>query len=520
MRDSHSKDHDKFSKLDDPPNSRLFVAQIKDISEEELREAFGHYGEVEDVWICKDKHTGEPKNIAFIKFTKTSDAARAMEGLNGQVLDGHSKPIKVTVALSRDQPNLMGKSDDMERLLRLFIVVPKSIGEDDINAEFKKYGDIDYISVIRDRETKESKGYAFVKYKKVSHAATAFEECNRSYKAVFARPKEQDFQKKSNHHDRYMDPFDRPYNSMQSNSFNSMQQPSPPPFMDMASHSRQGYPGPSTMDLINNYSGRLDTARLTALVSTQLSEDQVERLFDLVPGLKICRFVNESTNYNRTPLLRRVLLEYASPNAASYALEKLHGFEYPPGKKIVVKSEYDGSDGLLGGVSGKRDAMGLVAAKSAPEITQELATLTKALAEATNMIKLQVGGALAGASRMGPGQGSDNYDPSLCSVRLPPPQPLARVESKTVERLFIVGQPSMPSRNALWDVFGRFGDLVDVYIINGKNCGFVNYAKKESAERAMEMLHGADVCQMRLKVSLADPPKNDSRKRLKMDPGN
>lgn len=40
--------------------------------------------------------------------------------------------------------------------------------------------------------------------------------------------------------------------------------------------------------------------------------------------------------------------------------------------------------------------MGLVAtAKSAPEITQELATLTKALAEATNMIKLQVGGKLS-----------------------------------------------------------------------------------------------------------------------------
>lgn len=65
MRDSYSKDHDKFSKLDDPPNSRLFVAQIKDVSEEELRESFGQYGEVEDVWICKDKHTGEPKSKSF-----------------------------------------------------------------------------------------------------------------------------------------------------------------------------------------------------------------------------------------------------------------------------------------------------------------------------------------------------------------------------------------------------------------------------------------------------------------------
>lgn len=41
------------------------------------------------------------------------------------------------------------------------------------------------------------------------------------------------------------------------------------------------------------------------------------------------------------PLLRRVMLEYGSREAASYALDKLHGFEYPPGKKIVVKTEYE-----------------------------------------------------------------------------------------------------------------------------------------------------------------------------------
>lgn len=35
------------------------------------------------------------------------------------------------------------------------------------------------------------------------------------------------------------------------------------------------------------------------------------------------------------------MLEYGSREAASYALDKLHGFEYPPGKKIVVKTEYE-----------------------------------------------------------------------------------------------------------------------------------------------------------------------------------
>lgn len=42
-------------------------------------------------------------------------------------------------------------------------------------------------------------------------------------------------------------------------------------------------------------------------------------------------------------------------------------------------------------ISGKRDSMGL---PTAPGLTQELASITKALAEATKMIKLQVGGVL------------------------------------------------------------------------------------------------------------------------------
>lgn len=60
MRDNYARD-DKQSKHDEPPHSRLFVAHTKRVSDEELREAFGKYGTLEDVWICKDRNTGEPK---------------------------------------------------------------------------------------------------------------------------------------------------------------------------------------------------------------------------------------------------------------------------------------------------------------------------------------------------------------------------------------------------------------------------------------------------------------------------
>jgi hypothetical protein len=40
---------------------------------------------------------------------------------------------------------------------------------------------------------------------------------------------------------------------------------------------------------------------------------------------------------------------------------------------------------------------------------------------------------------------------------------------------------------AMRDVFGRFGNLIDVYMLSGKICGYAKYAIKESAEQAIQV---------------------------------
>ena len=52
--------------------------------------------------------------------------------------------------------------------------------ESEVTEHFKQFGDIDYVSVVRDRHTKESKGFAYIKFHRMSHAAKAFEDCDRS----------------------------------------------------------------------------------------------------------------------------------------------------------------------------------------------------------------------------------------------------------------------------------------------------------------------------------------------------
>jgi RNA recognition motif-containing protein len=58
------------------------------------------------------------------------------------------------------------KSREDEKALRLFIITPKGFTESDLREEFGKYGEIDDINIIRDRKTREGKGFAYIKFKK------------------------------------------------------------------------------------------------------------------------------------------------------------------------------------------------------------------------------------------------------------------------------------------------------------------------------------------------------------------
>lgn len=64
MRDYMGSDggrYNKESKYGDPPNSRLFIVCGKSITEDDFRESFSKYGTVTEVWMVKDRATGEPK---------------------------------------------------------------------------------------------------------------------------------------------------------------------------------------------------------------------------------------------------------------------------------------------------------------------------------------------------------------------------------------------------------------------------------------------------------------------------
>lgn len=69
----------------------IFVENLNvKTTKEELRKLFETYGKVEHVNIITDRETGLPRGFAFVEMTNESEAARAIEALNGSVLRGRS----------------------------------------------------------------------------------------------------------------------------------------------------------------------------------------------------------------------------------------------------------------------------------------------------------------------------------------------------------------------------------------------------------------------------------------------
>ena len=614
------------TKYDDPPNSRLFIVCGKQIDEEQFKEAFGVYGKIEEVWLLKDRNTKIPKGIAYIKFSKTSEAATAMEEMNGRCIASCPRPLKVLIAHARDQGSKRELNEE-ERLLRLFVVVPKNIKESELEDHFGQFGDIDYVSIVKDRSTKESKGFAYIKYHRMSHAAKAFEDCERSYKPVFAdpKPKQGDYRGQTDINRNHAGNVHGGSHGTGGRSLSSNERGYRP------GGGGEGGPGSTTSGSTNaslpcdpyislhdhGVSGDVGgDCRLVANVSSSIVYDLVWRLFDLVPGLEHCERVGPSVGDVKSNKLTSYQMLYNNSQSAVYARDKLNGFEYPPGQRVSVmmigsgipgryrqpgapSSNYPGHVGLppppsipipppnnsssymnslhtpasststppaisRGVLNAAQNAAvnaqaQLHSAANARTLQNEhlVANLTETIANATALLQA------AGYTSSGPptnvfpsssaphsvlpnqqhrvdhGTASHpavpstlpnavdmggSYDPSYCSVKLPAPHPLAPIDSPVAERLFIVCTPIPPPLYALKDVFGRFGNLIDIYVLNHKTCGYAKYAAIESAEAAVKSLHGQDVCGSRLKVMLADPQDKSSnggdgggRKRAKFE---
>ena len=80
----------------------IYVGNLShEATEENLKEAFEAYGEVNTVKVIKDNYTGRSKGFGFVEMPAKAEAQSAIEGLNGKDLKGRS--LNVSEARPRSE---------------------------------------------------------------------------------------------------------------------------------------------------------------------------------------------------------------------------------------------------------------------------------------------------------------------------------------------------------------------------------------------------------------------------------
>ncbi len=81
-------------------SKKLFVGGLSwNTTEDDLRESFSKFGEIEDVKILFDRDTGKSRGFGFITFNEDESADNAISEMNGSELDGRT--IKVDNAIEK-----------------------------------------------------------------------------------------------------------------------------------------------------------------------------------------------------------------------------------------------------------------------------------------------------------------------------------------------------------------------------------------------------------------------------------
>ncbi|XP_049289778.1 RNA-binding protein 45-like isoform X1 [Anopheles funestus] len=299
---------------EEPPMSRLFIICGKQITNEQLIKHFESDGLIEECVVITDRKTGQGKGVAYVKFSKTSSAARGLLK-NGTIVEGDKRPIKVMISASYNRGKHSDTTADVNEnhFLRLFAIVPSSRTEEQLKVEFGCHGTVTQIRLVADKKN-DKQCAAYIKFNTFLETALAIENCNPQYKAKFCVPRK---------HER--EPKGQPTKS--------------DPINRKRTHSPDRMP-----------SVRSDT-KLVVICSSQLNQDRLWRLFDICPGMKYCNIITASKfMFGTVDFITLAFLfvdeinvtaaaVYSSREEAQRAVDKIHGLEYPIGERIIVQFE-------------------------------------------------------------------------------------------------------------------------------------------------------------------------------------
>jgi len=88
---------------------KLYVGNLAySIRDNDLEQAFGQYGAVASAKVMMERDTGRSKGFGFVEMGTDAEALAAIEGLNGQALDGRSLTVNEARPMEPRSPGGFG----------------------------------------------------------------------------------------------------------------------------------------------------------------------------------------------------------------------------------------------------------------------------------------------------------------------------------------------------------------------------------------------------------------------------
>jgi len=87
----------------------IFIGNLSgEVTEADLRAAFGPFGKIDSAVIIKDKYSGQSKGFAFVEMPSKAEAQAAIEELNGTPLKGKTLTVNEARPMEARPPRQSG----------------------------------------------------------------------------------------------------------------------------------------------------------------------------------------------------------------------------------------------------------------------------------------------------------------------------------------------------------------------------------------------------------------------------
>jgi polyadenylate-binding protein len=145
------------------------------IDNKALHDTFNQFGNILSCKVAQDEF-GNSKGYGFIHFETGEAASRAIQGVNGMLLNEK----KVFVGHHIAKKDRQSKFEEMKaNFTNLYVKnIDSEVTDDEFTKLFEKFGDVTSAAITRDPDTGKSRGFGFVNYIDHEHAAKAVEELN------------------------------------------------------------------------------------------------------------------------------------------------------------------------------------------------------------------------------------------------------------------------------------------------------------------------------------------------------